>query len=268
MDTTILVGIDGSIASRAAVAWAIARAGALGYEVTLLSVVDDEWGTISDRDLNELRNDAELLAARELEYAREIAGRVPVSAAVDVGAPMLELASSASAYESVAIGSHKTGTFHGHALGARGLQLAATAPVPVAIVPSSSANGRRGVIVGAGNAPGWIEAVRFAMHEAARLDEPVMVLRSDRDTPFDDRALRSLLDATDADEASVDIELRRTTTPAGEALASASRRAVLTVSGRPTEPGARGYRPLGRTNNDLLMNAGGPVIIVPHATAV
>ncbi len=95
-----------------------------------------------------------------------------------------------------------------------------------------------------------------------------MVLRSDRDTPFDDRALRSLLDTTDADEASVDIELRRTTTPAGEALASASRRAVLTVSGRPTEPGARGYRPLGRTNNDLLMNAGGPVIIVPHATAV
>ena len=65
----------------------------------------------------------------------------------------------------------------------------------------------------------------------------------------------------------MNIELRRTTTPAGEALASASRRAVLTVSGRPTPPGARGYRPLGRTNNDLLMNAGGPVIIVPHATA-
>jgi len=268
MNRTILVGIDGSVASRSAIAWAITRADALDAGVMLLTVVDDEWGTISDRDLRELRTDAERLAADELAYARQIAGRVPISAAVDVGAPMLELASVASEYESVAIGSHKTGTFHGHALGARGLQLAATAPVPVAIVPSSSsANGRRGVIVGAGNAPGWIDAVRFAMREAARLEEPVMVLRSDRDTPFDDRALRSLLEATDADEPSVDIELRRTTTPAGEALASASRRAVLTVSGRPTEPGARGYRPLGRTNNDLLMNAGGPVIIVPHATA-
>jgi len=270
MNTTILVGIDGSVASRAAIAWTIARADALGAWVNLLAVVDDEWGTISDRDLRELRNDAEHLAARELAFARQIAGRVPVSAAVDVGAPMLELAGSASAYESVAIGSHKTGTFHGHALGARGLQLAATAPVPVAIVPSSSANGRSGVIVGAGNAPGWAEAVRFAMREAARLGEPLTVIRSDRDTPFDDSALRSLLDAADAyadaDTASVDIELRRTTTPAGEALASASRRAVLTVSGRPTEPGARGYRPLGRTNNDLLMNAGGPVVIVPHAT--
>jgi nucleotide-binding universal stress UspA family protein len=266
MNSTILVGIDGSVASRSAIAWAITRADALDAGVTLLTVVDDEWGTISDRDLRELRTDAERLAADELAFARQIAGRVPVSAAVDVGAPMLELASSASAYESVAIGSHKSGTFHGYALGARGLQLAATAPVPVAIVPSSSANGRRGVIVGAGNAPGWIEAVRFAIREGARLGESVMVIRSDRDTPFDDRALRSL-DATAADEASVNIELRRTTTPAGEALASASRRAVLTVSGRPTPPGARGYRPLGRTNNDLLMNAGGPVIIVPHATA-
>jgi len=269
MDTTVLVGIDGSVASRAAIAWAIARADDLGAGVALLTIVDDEWGTISDRDLRELRNDAERLAERELTFARHIAGRVPVSAAVDVGAPMLELASSASAYESVAIGSHKTGTFHGHALGARGLQLAATAAVPVAVVTSTSPNGRSGVIVGAGNAPGWTEAVRFAMREAVRLGEPLTVIRSDRDTPFDDRALRALLDAadTDADDASVDLVLRRTTTPAGEALASASRRAVLTVSGRPTEPGARGYRPLGRTNNDLLMNAGGPVVIVPHPTA-
>lgn len=267
METTILVGIDGSIASRAAIAWAIARAGALGYDVTLLTVVDDEWGTISDRDLRELRSDAERLAARELEYARQVAGGVPISAAVDVGAPMLELASFASEFEVVAIGSHKTGSFHGQALGARGLQLAAIAPVPIAIIPSSSANGRSGVIVGAGNAPGWIHAVRFAIREAARMDESLTVIRSDRGIPFDEHSLRVLLDAADAADAAVDVELRRTSTPAGEALASASRRAVLTVSGRPTEPGAHGYRPLGRTNNDLLMNAGGPVVIVPHATA-
>jgi nucleotide-binding universal stress UspA family protein len=267
MSTTILVGIDGSVASRAAIAWALARAEALSAGVVLLTVVDDEWGTISDRDLRELRSDAEQLAERELAFARGIAGRVPLSAAVEMGAPMLELASSASTHESVVVGSHKAGTFHGHALGARGLQLAATAPVPIAIVPSSSANGRRGVIAGAGNAPGWIEAVRVAVREATRLGEPVIVIRSDRGTPLDDGELRSFLDAADADKASVEIDLRRTTTPPGEALAIASRRAVLTVSGRPTAPGARGYRPLGRTNNDLLMNAGGPVLIVPHSTA-
>ena len=47
----------------------------------------------------------------------------------------------------------------------------------------------------------------------------------------------------------------------------ASRRAVLTVSGRPTEAGARGFRPLGRTNSELLLNAGGPVVVVPHLIA-
>ena len=58
MNTTVLVGIDGSVASRAAIAWVIGRAGDLGAGVALLNVVDDEWGTISDRDLRELRKDA------------------------------------------------------------------------------------------------------------------------------------------------------------------------------------------------------------------
>ena len=267
MDPRILVGIDGSVASRRAVAWAIARASGLGAEVFLMSVVDDEWGTISDRDLRELRTDAERLAVRELGFARETADGVPVSAGIDVGAPMIELAASASAYESVVIGSHKTGTFHGRALGARGLQLAATAPVPVAVVAGSAGDRRSGVVAGAGNAPGWIGSVRYALREASRLGEPLIVIRSDRDLPFDERELARLLDVADAEEQSVDIELRRSTAPAGQALAEASRRAVLTVSGRPTEAGARGFRPLGRTNSELLLNAGGPVVIVPHVAA-
>ena len=47
---------------------------------------------------------------------------------------------------------------------------------------------------------------------------------------------------TPGKDASVDLVLRRSTAPAGPSLADASRRAVLTVSGRPTEPGARGFR--------------------------
>ena len=267
MDPTILVGIDGSVASRSAVVWALARAEALGVGVFLLNVVDDEWGTISDRDLRELRADAEHLAVRELAFARQTADGVPVSAGIDVGAPMIELATSAVAYESVVIGSHKTGTFHGRPLGSRGLQLAATAPVPVAVIAGSAGDRRSGVVAGAGNAPGWIRSVRYALREASRLGEPLVVIRSDRDLPFEDRELGRLLDAAGAEEQSVDIELRRSTAPAGQALAEASRRAVLTVSGRPTEAGARGFRPLGRTNSELLLNAGGPVIVVPHVAA-
>jgi nucleotide-binding universal stress UspA family protein len=267
MDPTILVGIDGSIASRAAITWAIARAAVLGIDVVLLNVVDDEWGTISDRDLRELRVDAERLAVRELAFAREIADGVAVSAVIDVGAPMIELATSAARYQAVAIGSHKTGTFHGHPLGARGLQLAAASAVPVAVITASANERRTGVVVGAGNAPGWIEAVHFALDEAARLGEPLTVIRSDRDIPFDEADLAQLKNVADSAEDSVDIVLRRSAAPPGEALANASHRALLTVSGRPTEAGARGYRPLGRTNSELLMNAAGPVMIVPHLIA-
>ena len=100
--------------------------------------------------------------------------------------------------------------------------------------------------------------------EASRLGQPLIVIRSDRDLPFEDRELGRLLYAADAEEQKVDIELRRSTAPAGQALAEASRHAVLTISGRPTEAGARGFRPLGRTNSELLLNAAGPVVIVPH----
>lgn len=264
MERSLLVGIDGSIASRAAVAWAVGRANDAGAQVVLLSVVDDEWGTISDRDLTELRTTAEQMAARELEYAREQAGAVAVSARVEVGSPMLVLASEASGHESVAIGTHKMGSFHGHALGSRGLQLAAMAPVPTVIVPISASTGRSGVAVGVGDEPGWIDPVRYAAREAVRLGERLMLIRSGGpDATDDERALGLVREIPETSELTAGIVVRRSTSSPGEALAAVSRRAVLTVSGRPTAPGAQGFRPLGRTNNDLLMNAGGPVMIVP-----
>jgi nucleotide-binding universal stress UspA family protein len=269
MDDSILVGIDGSIASRAAIAWAIERARGIRADVSLLFVVDDEWGTISDRDLGELRATAEHIAERELEFAREQAGAVSVTAGIAMGAPMLTLAAEASAFESVVIGTHKSGSFHGHALGSRGLQLAAMAPVPTAIVPVSASGGRSGVAVGIGDEPGWIEPVRFAAHEAVRLEERLMLIRSEGpDSTNDERALGIVRELPETSELSAGIVVRRSTSPAGETLASVSRRAMLTVNGRPTAPGAHGYRPLGRTNSDLLMNAGGPVMIVPFAVAV
>jgi nucleotide-binding universal stress UspA family protein len=264
MGSSILVGIDGSIAGRAALTWAIERARGIRADVALLIVVDDEWGTISDRDLGELRATAEQTAERELEYAREHAGAVGVTAAVAVGAPMLTLAAEASGFESVVIGTHKVGSFHGYALGSRGLQLAAMSPVPAAIVPVSASQGRSGVAVGIGDEPGWMDPVRFAAHEAVRLEEQLMLIRSEEpDSPNDERALRLVRELPETSGLAAGIVVRRSSSPAGETLASVSRRVVLTVNGRPTAPGAHGYRPLGRTNNDLLMNAGGPVMIVP-----
>ncbi|WP_281886130.1 universal stress protein [Agromyces rhizosphaerae] len=265
----MLVGIDGSIASRAAMVWTLERARATGAAVVLRLIVDDEWGTISTRMLGELRADASGRVEREFDFARARAGGVPVEAEVTVGSPMLTLAAEAAEYDLVAIGTHKTGSFHGFALGSRAPQLAAMSPVPVAVVPTSSGGERSGVVVGVGGVAGEGAAVAFAAREADRLGEPLLVLRADDGPPaLGDRAVeRALRDASAAGVAS-EVTSRRSSPPAGKALAVRSGTAVLTVVGRPTEPGARGYRPLGRTGTDLLMNLGGPVVVVPFAAAV
>ena len=95
-----------------------------------------------------------------------------------------------------------------------------------------------------------------------------MLIRADGPTAIEEQALlRIVWDLPEASDLTDDVVVRRSTAPPGETLAGVSRRAVLTVTGRPTAPGARGFRPLGRTNGDLLMNAGGPVVVVPFESA-
>ncbi|WP_353810217.1 universal stress protein [Agromyces sp. SYSU T00194] len=270
MTSYVLVGIDGSIASRAAVVWALERARATGAAVALRMIVDDEWGTIGTRMLAELRADAGARAERELEFARARAGGVQVDADISVGSPMLDLAAAAAVAELVAIGTHKTGSFHGFALGSRAPQLAAMSPVPTAVVPTSTGGARSGVVVGVGGTAGEGTVVRFAAREADRLGEPLVVLRADGAPPgLSDRAVERAVRQASAIGVASGVISRRSSPPAGKALANRSGTAVLTVVGRPTAPGARGFRPLGRAGTDLLMNLGGPAVVVPFtATAV
>lgn len=268
MRDPILVGVDGSIASRAALEWAMTRARALGTAVSIKLVVDDEWGTISIRDLGELRRDAERIAERELAFAWSVAGGVDVSLEVLVGSPMQELAIAASEAECVAVGTHKTGSFHGFVTGSRSLQLAAMSPAPTAVIPSVSASERAGVVVGLGvPSAEAAEPVRFALREAERLRQPLTIFRSVQGPGRPPGTLEAVWATFGLVSPSVEVSLRGVTAAAGDVLASASRTAVLTVSGRPTRPGSTGFQPLGRTNSDVLMNVAGPTVIVPYRTA-
>jgi nucleotide-binding universal stress UspA family protein len=263
MDAPLLVGIDGSIASRAAITWALARAHARHVDVALLLVVDDEWGTIGGSALRELHDSAEEIAARELEFAREAAAATRVRVGLASGNPMLTLSSESTEFGMVVIGTHKVGYFHGHALGSRSLQLAALAPVPVAVIPVASSRGRSGVVVGVGDAPGWEEIVRFAAIEASLAEEPLVLLKRERGDIDRERMNEAEFVANEA-APDARIEFRRVEPPPGEALATASRRAVVTISGRPKVLGDHAFRPLGRANSDLLMNLAGPAILVPQ----
>jgi nucleotide-binding universal stress UspA family protein len=261
---TILVGADGSVASRAALTWAIDRARHTRDDVVLLTVVDDEWGAVGGSALAELKRTAEERAERELAFARDLGDGLQVVSAVSVGSPMLALAEAGREADLVVVGTHKVGYFHGHALGSRGLQLAAVSITPTAVVPVTSWRGRSGVAVGVADGVDSDDAVRFAAREASRLGEPLVLLRAADDdaarSGVGDRAA-SLAAAVHPDVA---VEVRSTADPASGALIGVSRRAVLTVTGRRLP--RSGFLPLGRTNTDLLMNLAGPVVVVPHTS--
>ena len=235
----------------------------------VLTIVDDEWGAIGERDLDELRATAEGVAVRECSSPASGRARSRSTAAIAVGAPMLVLASEASAFESVVIGTHKVGTFHGHALGiswpaARRRLAGAHGGRPGRRL--AWAQWRRGRGGGGAGLDGRGE-VRHA--EAVRLEERLLLIRADGPTAIEEQALlRIVWDLPEATDLADDVVVRRSTTPPGETLAGVSRRAVLTVTR--AADGSRCARipsARGRTNGDLLMNAGGPVVVVPFESA-
>jgi nucleotide-binding universal stress UspA family protein len=261
---TIVVGADGSVASRAALTWSIDRARSTADELVLVTVVDDGWGSVGGSALAELKGAAERGAERELEFVRGLAPTVEARSTIVVGSPMLALAEAARDADLVVVGTHKVGYFHGHALGSRSLQLAAVSTTPTVVVPVTSWRGRAGVAVGAAEGTDSDDAVRFAAREAKRLGETLVIVHADGDDerPAPAERAASLAAAVHPDLA---IEIRSTTDPSSGALIGSSRRAVLTVTGR--RASERGFLPLGRTNSDLLMNLAGPVMVVPATDA-
>jgi nucleotide-binding universal stress UspA family protein len=259
---TIVVGADGSVASRAAVEWAAHRAQRTGDALVLVTVVDDGWGSIGGSALAELRVTAEGQADQEVEVARGLAPQVDVSGIVAVGSPILTLAEASRDADLVVVGTHKVGYFHGRALGSRSLQLAAVAASPSVVVPVTSWRGRSGVAVGVSEGPDSDDAVRFAAEEADRLGEPLVLVRAADGDDVHEFALERAGDLFADLAPDVPIDVRSVGGDAAEALIAVSRRAVLTVTGR--RVASRGFLPLGRTNSDLLMNLAGPVVVVPQ----
>ncbi|WP_353827872.1 universal stress protein [Agromyces sp. SYSU T0242] len=259
---TIVVGADGSVASRAAVDWAARRADRTGEDLALVTIVDDGWGSVGNSVLAELRAAAEDLAARELDAARAVAPGAVVGSSVVVGSPILTLAEASRGAGLVVVGTHKVGYFHGRAMGSRSLQLAAVAASPTAVVPVTSWRGRSGVAVGVSDGHDSDDAVRFAAEEASRLGEPLVLLRAVDGDGIDDRALDRAGDIAADAAPEVPVERRTAAGAASDSLIGISRRAVLTVTGR--RVASRGFLPLGRTNSDVLMNLAGPVVVSPQ----
>lgn len=281
MSGTILVGVNGTDPSRAALRWAMKRAAAVGAKVSVAHVIDDGWATIGARMIGDLRDDAQRLVEKEAEYARRLTHDVVIHTQLLRGSLMQELIAASDSADMVVVGTHKTGFIHGKVFGSRSLWLAAAAHAPVAIIPQTSQRDGRGIVVGVDDSQAGRLAVRFAAIEAERARETLTLLRAfvapDPTNKTDDvrreltRHIEARTSATLSDAsalvgsvaANVETRSRGIRRPAAEALVAASASAALLVIGCSRREDSHQVM-VGSVSHDVLVNLTGPTVVV-HA---
>jgi len=274
----IVVGVDGSTPSRAALDWSVRRAASTGSDVTLVHVVDDDSGTNGARPVNGGHAGARRFLESEVEHAGSLEPTVVVHGELRAGSPMRELVGASAEAELVVVGTHKTGFVHGKVFGSRTLQLAAASRVPVAVIPESAVHGRSGIVAGIDGSPASAAAVRFATEESERTGQPLFLVRAwgwhdalggvdasqHNENARAEAAAKAMLTETLALlEPEVDAHPRAVRRPAAEALVATAASAALLVIGSSRRDGEERLV-LGSVAHDVLVNITGPTIVV-HA---
>jgi nucleotide-binding universal stress UspA family protein len=187
----ILVAIDGSPESIAALTWASQEAQVSARALRLVHVVDYLpgygyfWASTVGAT-TALQDSGERILADARAYLRELAPTLPVRANTIVGAVVQTLLAECDQASLAVVGSRGAGAFSRLLLGSVSHRLATHASCPVVIVdePAGSAAGRPGaavverVVVGVGGAYDTTAPVDFAFTEAERHGVPLVAIRT------------------------------------------------------------------------------------------
>lgn len=283
----VLVGVDSSTPSRAALRWAVARAEVTGDALHLVHVVDDEWMRARSGVSAQLDMEASRLLEQEAAYVRAMAPSVPTGVEVRYGRVVQELVKASEQASLSVMGTHKTGFISGRVFGSRSVAFGAAARSPVAIIPQPaltvrhgqrSPAERQGVVVGVDNTPTGLAAVRLAAVEAERSGVPLTLLRA-FDVPREVRgsaelrneavataeslASRMVAEAVDAvgrENAALAVTTRIVQGVTAEVLVDASETAGLLVIGG-ADSTTWGTGSMGQTVHDVLINVAAPTIV-------
>lgn len=256
----VLVGIDGSGPSRAALTWALGRAAELDVPVVLVHVIEDEAAYAGAAGSNPAGESSTILdgAARAAALTHP---SLEVSSILLTGDPASELAMAAEQQDLLVIGTHKTGYLHGRTIGTRGIVVASIATSTVAVIPESSVAGRNGIVVGVGR-NAWHRAVTVGAKEAERTQQRLTLVHASppSDTTRVPDPARALLSeaAAVATRIAPRVAVRTTVSRRRptEALLDASRTAALLVLG-----GSEDSTILSPVIHDVLLNINAPVEI-------
>lgn len=184
----LVVGVDGAIASRVALAWAARTAGRDGH-VHVVTATDPE----PQLDLDPLpvdESEYRIVLERELvrrwcEPARRLAGEVTAEVVTGDASEALTRIAAADDVDAVVVGAHVGPTGAPRLVGRTIRHLLGDLRRPLVVVPTSFdvsvATGP--IIVGIGHSDATAHAVRWAAGEAAAHDRSLGLVRATREGP-------------------------------------------------------------------------------------
>ncbi len=280
IEQTIVVGVDGSPASDAALRWAADTATIRGGSLRLVhgfvwpayaaayGMPPASWGT------DPLHGEAESLIKRVAARAHELAPGVPVHGIVLQGSPAAVLTEAAKQASMLVVGSRGAGGFSGLLLGSVSTQCARHSPGCVVVVPEDFAPSETPrIVVGADGSAGAEPALRFAFDEAVARGATLSVVRAWQPPRLADPAevegtelqlLRESVAPWRERYPAVIVEPQLVADHPARALAAAAEGARLLAVGARGQGGFGGLR-LGSVSLQVLHHARVPVAVVhPH----
>ncbi|CAN5681574.1 universal stress protein [soil metagenome] len=183
--TQILVGVDGSAHSRAAIGWAVQEAALRGSTVLLVHVSDAAayglWTTT--RTIRQgLRELAQPIVDHAVDYAHSVNPAVPVRGRLILGSPVRTLLTLSTASTLIVVGRQGKGALAAHLVGSVSRYLMAHAHCPVIAVQPPAAGEHsmpvKRVVVAVGDRQTTLRALEFGSQEAHLRGVPLRVLHA------------------------------------------------------------------------------------------
>jgi len=278
---SVVVGVDGSPGSLAAVLVAAGEAVLRGRSLRVVHAVDDAAGPPAAGAPDQPAAAADQVLAEAVGTARDATPGLAVTGEVVGGRPAAALVAESRHALLVVVGDRGLGELAELVVGSVAVQVAAHAGCPVLVVRGDPA--RAGdVLLGVDDSPVNEPAVEFAFQEAALRGTAITALHAwghpaagplgdprNRVAEAAAGETRLLAEALARwQEKYPDVTVHRTVVQAGTraALIEASRRAQLAVVGARGRGGFTGLL-LGSVSHALLHHADCPLVIVRHTTA-
>lgn len=283
----IVVGVDGTIGSRAAIAYAAREADRFDATVKIVHVSPDYRPVAGIYPLaypitaSEARAVGHKILAAAAEEARAHIGEDRVRTELVTGGRVASLVRAAAGSRAIVLGDQRRMLVDRLATGTVLGGVAARATAPVVVVPGDWAPAEHGTVMAAIKAcdrsPGLIErALNVASERKARLVllhawelptlyDDMIVSRLD-ETTWDDEAraaLEKTVEEVRGDHDDVEVEIRIAHGQPAHVIADASSEADLVLIARRPHAFPLGY--LGSTGRTVVREAHSPVVVLPPA---